>query len=156
MSAALIHKFYQAFAAGNAEEMVSCYHDEIRFRDPAFGELNGDDAKNMWRMLIASSKGRLRVTWSDVQADEKTGRASWKAEYNFSATGRNVVNVISATFEFRDGKIIRHTDEFNMYKWTKQALGWKGWLLGWTGFMQGKIRKQAKRLLEKFSEKRDK
>ena len=32
--------------------MISCYHDNIIFSDPAFGELKGDDAKAMWQNAL--------------------------------------------------------------------------------------------------------
>ncbi|HET6991030.1 MAG TPA: nuclear transport factor 2 family protein [Bacteroidia bacterium] len=146
----LITKFYQSFANKDAEGMVSCYHDEIQFQDPAFGLLKGDDAKKMWRMLMKRSKGEIEITFGNVQADEKTGKANWKAEYVFSQTGRKVVNVISAQFEFRDGKIFRHKDHFSMWKWSRQALGLPGLLLGWSGFMKKKIQERSRKLLENF------
>ena len=60
-----------------------------------------------------------------------TGRAHWVATYTYSATGRPVENRIDATFEFRDGRIVRHRDRFDLYRWARQALGPKGLLLGW-------------------------
>jgi ketosteroid isomerase-like protein len=151
---ALIQTFYQSFAKGDAEGMISCYDDHITFTDPAFGELKGDDAKNMWRMLIANSKGNTKIRFDNVKAGEKTGSADWIAEYTFSQTGRKVINRISASFEFSDKKIIRHTDHFNLWKWSSQALGWKGLLLGWTPFMKNKIQKQTNKLLSVYKSKR--
>lgn len=151
---ALIQAFYQSFANADAEEMVACYDNAIIFTDPAFGTLHGDDAKNMWRMLIANGKGNTKISFSDVKADEKTGSANWTAEYTFSQTGRKVINKISASFEFANGKIVRHTDHFNLWKWSGQALGWKGWLLGWTPFMKNKIQKQTHKLLSAYKSKK--
>lgn len=147
----LIHHFYNSFAERNAEAMISCYDNNIVFTDPAFGTLNGDDAKNMWRMLIHRSKGNLKITYENVQADEKTGSANWIAEYIFAQTGRKVINRIAAKFEFQDGKIIKHTDHFNLWRWTQQAMGWKGLLFGWTPFIQSKIRKQTNQLLKAYT-----
>jgi len=146
----LITKFYQSFADKDVEGMVGCYHDEIQFQDPAFGLLEGDDAKKMWRMLMKRSGGNIKITFSNVQADEKTGSANWKAEYVFSQTGRNVINIVSAQFEFRDGKIISHHDHFNMWKWSRQALGLSGYALGWSGFMKRKIQERSRKLLESW------
>ena len=39
------------------------------------------------------------------------------ATYTFSATGRTVVNRIRARFDFRDGKIVRHVDSFDLWRW---------------------------------------
>lgn len=150
----LIRNFYQSFANTDAEGMIACYDDAIVFTDPAFGTLKGDDAKNMWRMLIANSKGKTKINFSDVKADDKTGSAHWIAEYTFSQTGRKVINKISASFEFANGKIVRHTDHFNLWKWSGQALGWKGWLLGWTPFMKNKIQKQTHKLLSAYKSKK--
>jgi hypothetical protein len=104
-------------------------------------------------MLIKNSKGGSKITFSDVEANDKTGSANWVAEYNFSQTGRHVINKISATYEFKDGLIIKHTDVFDMWAWSKQALGLKGYLLGWSDFLKGKIQQQTNSLLKKFVEK---
>lgn len=135
----IIHQFYLAFAQGDADGMVKHYSDDIKFKDPAFGELQGEDAMNMWRMLIRNGKGGIRIIFSDVEANEKTGSASWTAKYVFSRTGRTVVNKITAQFEFQNGKIITHTDHFDLWMWSRQALGWKGYLFGRTSFMKKKI-----------------
>src|ERR1700752_2857405 len=125
-NAELIKKFYRSFANADAEGMVSCCHEEIQFQDPAFGILKKENAKNMWRMLMERSKGQIKITFDNVVADEMNGSANWIAEYNFGQTGRKVINVISAQFEFKDGKIIKHTDHFSMWKWSRQALGLPG------------------------------
>jgi hypothetical protein len=72
------------------------------------------------------------------------------ASYNFSKKQRPVVNRISAQFYFQDGLIIRHTDDFDIWKWSKQALGLTGYLFGWTGFMQNKIHTNAILSLRKY------
>ena len=149
-NAALIHRFYTAFAAGDIETMVGCYDDQVIFYDPAFGELRGERARKMWRMLHARSKGNLKITYSKVHTHDKTGTAYWVAEYVFGKTGRKVVNHISASFEFRDGKIVRHTDYFDLWKWSMQSLGVSGLMFGWTEWMQKKIRKQALEQLDKY------
>ncbi len=146
----LINSFYESFARTDAEGMVSNYADDIVFSDPAFGEQKGDDAKNMWRMLIANSKGNLKITFGNVHADDTSGSANWVAEYPFSKTGRHVVNKIAARFEFHNGKITRHTDHFDLWKWSQQALGWKGYVFGRTTFMKNKIQEQTKILLKAY------
>ena len=144
----LIQKFYNSFAAGDAEGMVSCYADNIEFTDPAFGHLKGTDAKNMWHMLLKTPG--IKITATNITADDKTGSADWVAVYNFSLTGRQVTNRVHAEFEFENGKIIKHTDDFSFYKWAGQAFGLKGYLLGWTPFMQNKVRQTALGRLGKF------
>jgi len=143
--------FYTAFAKLDAEAMVNCYHDNITFKDPAFGILKGEKAKNMWRMLCESQKGKnFIVETSKIEFINNKGYAHWEAHYTFSKTGRQVHNSIEATFEFKDGKIINHTDQFNLHKWSKQALGFKGWLLGGTNFFKKKLNTQTNQLLSSY------
>ena len=149
----LIQKFYTAFANSNAEEMANCYHKDVLFEDPAFGKLNQKEVTSMWKMLLERSKGNLKIEFYDVIANEKSGSATWIATYLFSQTNRKVVNVIDAKFEFKDELIIKHTDNFDFYKWTKQALGWKAYLLGWTNFIQNKVQKNAKKSLQNYMQK---
>lgn len=148
-----IINFYTAFANADAAKMCECYHPNIQFRDPAFGLLKGDEVCQMWKMLIEKSNGNLKINFSEIKADEYFGSAFWVANYNFSKTNRKVTNSISSKFHFQDGLIIKHIDDFDIWKWSKQALGIKGLLLGWTGFMQKKIQEQARMALKKYSEK---
>jgi limonene-1,2-epoxide hydrolase len=147
----LLEAFYTAFKNLDAETMVNCYHDDVVFKDPAFGILNGDHAKNMWRMLCESQKGKdFKITFSNIEANDFNGSAHWEAFYTFSKTGRKVHNVIEAQFEFKDGKIIKHTDVFDLYRWSKQAFGLTGFLLGWTRFFKNKLNVQTNNLLSKY------
>lgn len=149
----LIFKFYTAFAKADTKTMCECYHTNIQFQDPAFGILKDNDVCKMWNMLIDKSKGNIKIEFLDVKADDYSGTAKWIATYNFSKTNRKVVNVIYAQFQFKDNLIIRHTDNFDLWKWSKQALGFKGLLLGWTGFMQKQIQKQALFSLKNYKQK---
>lgn len=152
-NAELIGRFYQAFQQLDAETMASCYTEDVRFSDPVFTDLRGADAGDMWRMLCAKAQG-FTLTFEGVMADDHSGRARWVATYTFSQTGRTVVNLIEASFRFRDGKICEHRDHFDLWRWARQALGSKGLLLGWTPFVQNAIRQQAGKGLAAFQRNR--
>lgn len=152
-NARLIQQFYQAFQKLDAETMASCYHADIQFSDPVFPQLQGAAASDMWRML-ASRAQDFSLTFSDIDADDAHGQAKWIASYTFSQTGRTVVNHIHARFDFRDGKIIRHVDSFDLWRWAQQALGMKGLLLGWTPLVRNAIRKQAAKGLAIYRSKK--
>lgn len=149
----LITHFYNSFDRGDAEIMAGIYHDDVIFNDPAFGQLKGEEVRNMWRMLISRSRGDMKITLKTVKADEHKGNAEWTAEYTFGPDSRKVLNSIKAEFEFKDGKIISHTDHFDLWGWSKQALGWKGHLFGWSSFLQKGIQKKTQSLLKAFIEK---
>jgi hypothetical protein len=65
-----------------------------------------------------------------------------------------VHNVIEARFAFRDGKIVRHDDSFDLWRWACMALGPKGRLLGWLPAVQKAIRREAMSNLERYMERR--
>ena len=146
---ALIRRFYSAFQQRDATGMVACYAPDVQFSDPVFTDLRGAAAGAMWKMLCARGKD-LKIEFRDVRADDTTGSAHWEAWYTFSTTGRKVHNIIEATFEFSDGKITRHTDRFDLHRWSGLALGLPGKLLGWTPLLQNKIRAMAKKGLDDY------
>ena len=145
----LITQFYYSFANNKVKSMINCYDNKIVFKDPVFGELKGNKAKQMWKMLLSKNKN-IKITTSDIFVGENSGVVKWKAEYTYGKNKRKIVNNVMATFEFKDGKIIKHIDNFNFYNWSKQALGIKGLLLGWTTFFQKKIQKKANSKLNLF------
>ena len=129
--------------------MQACYADNATFNDAIFKNLNADQTRAMWEMLLTKSKD-IRVLYNAVTADDRNGKAHWDAYYTFTSTGNKVVNKVDATFEFENGKILRHTDNFDFYAWAKQALGLSGLLLGWTSFMKNKIQTTGQENLAKF------
>lgn len=147
-NAVLIEGLYTALAARDGAAMGRCYADDARFSDPVFQNLDAAGVRAMWAMLCARAVD-LDVSVTDVVADDRRGSARWVATYTFSKTGRKVCNVIDARFEFRDGLIVRHTDCFDLWRWSGMALGLKGWLLGWTPLVRNAIRREAMRGLQR-------
>ena len=145
----LINKFYTAFKNKDVTGMQDCYSDQATFSDPVFTDLNAQQVRAMWAMLIQSGKD-MRVEFTAVKATENGGTAHWDAYYTFSATGRKVWNQVDAVFIIENGKIVQHQDHFDFYKWSKQALGLPGILLGWTSFLRNKVKKQASEKLAAY------
>jgi ketosteroid isomerase-like protein len=144
-----IERLYAAFAARNGSAMTACYAPGAHFRDPAFGDLEGDDVGAMWRMLTGRARD-LEITLRGHEADEKAGTAHWIARYTFS-TGRRVENDIHARFHFDDaGLITDHVDDFDFHKWASQALGPKGHLVALLSPLRAKARAQALAQLDAY------
>lgn len=151
---ALVEKFYTAFQNRDAETMASCYADDVRFHDPAFGDLRGEQARNMWRMLIARASDDFRLDFQVLDANDVAARVKWDAHYTFTQTGRKVHNQIEANFRISNGLITEHRDAFSMHKWSSQALGMTGTLLGWTPIVKNKVQKMSRSFLDKFEAER--
>jgi len=147
-NAQLIEKFYSSFQKKDAAGMIACYHPEVEFADAVF-VLKAKQAGAMWHMFCEGGRD-LAVTFGDIQADDARGQAHWEATYTFSATGRKVHNIIEAEFQFRDGKIIRHQDRFDFWRWARMVLGLPGLLLGWTPLVRDQVKRIGRGNLEKF------
>ena len=146
-NAQVIRELYDALDHHDGETMARQYAPDARFKDPAFGELSGEEAGDMWRMLTGRSKD-LSVELADHAAEGDAGTAHWIATYTFS-TGRHVVNDIHARFRFRDGKIVEHDDSFSFSRWARQALGPAGLVLGLPPMNQ-LVRRKARGDLAEF------
>ncbi len=149
----LINKFYTCFKNRDYKGMQDCYADTAVFSDEVFVNLNSKQVKAMWEMLVTGGKD-TKLDFKNVTASGTRGDAEWTAYYTFSATGRKVVNNVKGNFIIENGKIIKHTDVFSFYKWSKQALGISGALLGWTPFLKKKVRKFAMSRLSDFQAKK--
>jgi ketosteroid isomerase-like protein len=145
----LITSFYEAFQRKDYEAMNACYGPSIVFSDPVFQHLEGEQVKAMWHMLCERGTD-LVVTFSDVTETDEGATAHWEASYTLAGSDRQINNVIDARFVIRDGLIYGHTDSFDLWAWTRMALGAPGTLLGWSGPIQNKVRDTAGRQLNRF------
>ena len=146
---AVITGFYEAFSRRDFRGMACWYDPNVEFTDPAFGTLRGKRAFAMWAMLTSQGKG-LKIQFSQVRAEGTSGHAHWDAYYSFPflAFTNQVENRIDATFELRDGKIVRHHDSFDLQRWMKMAL----WPLDGV-ISEDTFRGFARKKLDEFIEK---
>lgn len=169
----VIEVFYTCFQRRDWKGMLDCYRPDIFFYDPVFQNLEGRQVGAMWEMLLSNAKD-LSFSFSNIQMEKgpegqtsttsglssaetvaagssvSYGSCQWEAAYTFSQTGRRVINKGKAWFTFSDGKIAEHMDDWSLWKWSRQALGIPGILFGWTPVLQNKIRRQARKSLDKF------
>jgi ketosteroid isomerase-like protein len=149
----LIQRFYGAFARHDPAAMAACYTPDVHFSDPVFTDLHGEEPGAMWEMLIGRGPD-LKITLVEHEADQERGSAHWLADYTFSATGRQVHNDVRAEFSFENGLIASHRDRFDLYSWSRQAIGPVGILLGWTRPLQSRLRRTARDSLDEFMGRR--
>lgn len=148
----IIENFYSAFQNLDSKTMNSFLAEDIVFEDPAFGKLKGDEVKYMWQFLCENAKD-FKMEFSDISAKGNNGTAHWEAHYTFSKTGNNVHNIINAQFEFKDGFIIKHKDDFDIKKWVKQAMGSVVGLIGGSFLVKNAVRKKSKSILANYMRK---
>ena len=142
-------KFYESFSRLDWQSMNSCYADDCSFSDPIFQNLNAKEAKAMWKMLCTTAKD-FSLTFEIGEKDKDSIVVNWQAKYTFSKTGRRVTNQVHTKLKIRDGKISEHIDQFDLYKWARQALGTAGFLFGWAPPFQAKVQENACSSLQKF------
>lgn len=146
----VVHAFYSAFIRRDFQSMQAAYRDDATFSDNVFGTLNVKETKAMWQMLIEKGTD-LKVNYGYVKSREgNIVTCEWTAEYSFGKNRRPVVNRIKTYMEIEDGKIVKHRDRFDIYRWAKQAIGTSGFFFGWMLFFQQGIRKKALASLYSF------
>jgi len=152
-NALLIRRFYDSFARRDAEGMLACYADDVKFSDAVFVDLDDAEARAMWRMLCGRASD-LRIATTSIAADDRHGSADWVADYTFSRSNRPVHNRVHAEFDFAGGLIVRHRDSFDLWRWAGMALGPVGKLLGWLPPFQKKIRGNARAGLHAYMQRK--
>ncbi len=149
----IINQFYNAFAQGNAKAMNKHYAEKVCFKDPAFGSLKNERVKFMWLMLLSQKRDDTSITYEIIEVSENTAIVKWVAKYQFGPKERKVINHVTSELCLENQKIVEHYDDFNLWRWTRQALGIPGLLFGWSSFMRQKIQKQLNKRLDRFIEK---
>lgn len=144
-----IIELYDALKRRDGAAMGGLYHPEATFRDPMFGQLSRADVVSMWQMLCARGKD-LELTLVRSGAEGDRGYAEWEAQYTFAKTGKKVHNRVRSEFVFRDGLIYQQTDDFDLWRWLRMALGAPGRLFGWAPPLKNAVRKEAIRNLHAY------
>lgn len=145
----LLRRLFDRLAARDAEGAARCYHRDIFFTDPLFPRVRGDDVRALWVMMFDDVE-ELRVTLSEVSADQDGGRAAWTATYRLGANGRRMSTSGRSLFAFRDGLVCRHYDHFSLWRWCAAALGPAGAALGWFGPFRWAVRQSFARRFDRF------
>ncbi len=119
-----VHKFYSAFAAGDAETMAAQYADVEGpvFSDPIFIKLNVGDTRAMWKMLL-SSPSKVTVNYQVEAVSDTQAIVHWQADYVLSKTNRPVRNLVTSYLTFEGGKIVRQKDQFDLCAWARMGFG---------------------------------
>lgn len=145
-------RFYEAFMVRDHYTMGLLYAEHATFSDPVFPLLNARGARMMWNMLLTRAED-LGIEVKIIEDSPAHASVDWVAHYTFGATGRPVVNRVHTEMALSNGRIVRQVDSFSLWRWSRQALGAKGWLLGWTPVVRDRIRAQAANSLREYARK---
>lgn len=144
----VLDRFYSAFTRHDWQAMGECYADDARFSDPVFPALDAAGVRAMWKMLLGGGTD-LQLEYTLQQDGPAHGVCTWEARYTFGGTGRAVHNVVHSDFILHNGLITVQHDQFNLWRWSRQALGPVGLLLGWSPLVHNKVRDMAAARLAK-------
>ena len=86
-----------------------------------FKMLNKSKGPAMWSPRAQSDRMRFAEAW----------REQLESMDNLDLFQESVNGLL-----FEGDKIVKHVDDFNMWKWTRMALGLPGMLLGWSSFLE--------------------
>lgn len=151
---ATIEALYAAMERHDGDAMAACYAPDAIFTDPVFVTLQDGEPQDMWRMLMGRSRDMTVELVEREASDGDRGTAHWVARYTFGQTGRRVVNDVRSVFRFTaDGLILDQQDDFDFWRWARQALGTPGLLAGWTPVLQHSVRDKARAGLAAFRDR---
>lgn len=137
----LLTRLFRCLNAHDPNGRADCYAEDATFTDIAFTLRNKREIHAMWDMICSDNKERIKsdiaVTVTELSAGDTKGRAVVIDDYTFRDTGRKVHDRIVSTFSFRDGKIIKQTDECDSVDWAHQAFGGiQGYVAGHVEFIR--------------------
>lgn len=120
--------FFAAFSRRDAAAMEQAYDPKVRFRDPLFGTLRGRPrVMEMWNTIIPAANAQtfeIKPSQRGAPVRNPDGsyevRMHWDASYDLGK--RHVENHADTVLTIRDGKIISQRDDWDLKKWTAQAV----------------------------------
>ena len=148
-----LQTFYHAFLALDARKMSACYAADARFADPLMRVEGRDGIGSMWQMLCDAIVSNGRADWrllvGELQIEGERGHVHWEPKYRFGSDDQRVHNLIDSSFTFNEqGLIASQHDRYDLWRWSRQALGTRGTLLGWMPWFRARLRERAARHLE--------
>lgn len=141
-----VETYWDALANKAATTMASCYAPGATFQDPVFN-LQGVGIGKMRQNLFGSASD-LQIQTDPLTVDGNKATGTWHASYTCTMAGRMVHYTNHSTFEAQDGVIVAQQDHFNLWKWTRMALGSNGKVLGCTPLVRKKVRTMATKRLK--------
>jgi SnoaL-like domain len=156
----VVGRFFEAFAASDWQTMARCYHDKASFSDPVYPDLREERIVYMWHQLLggietskskrgskkSSSLNNLKLEYRVLFGDERKAQVQWTATYLYEK--RSVSNQVLSTLAIWDDKIVRQVDEYNFWRWSRQALGLTGLAFGAMPWYQRSVQRSAQSRLE--------
>lgn len=146
----ILQNYYDVFQNLELDKMSNYYHSDVEFYDHAFGTLNKDELMAMWSMLFHKAFKSLTIEVSNIKVVDNIGFAHVECYYTYSLTNRKVHNIIDTTIKFKEDKIIKQIDIFNLKRWAEQSLGWKQSVFAGTTFFKNRLQKQTGTALDKY------
>ncbi|WP_342269364.1 nuclear transport factor 2 family protein [Spiroplasma endosymbiont of Aspidapion aeneum] len=152
----IINEFYSAFKKGDYQKMNSLYGEDIIFNDSIFKDLDYLQVTSMWEMLLSKKEeSKFSIEYEVLLDHNDEYYVMWSAHYLFGPKRRKVSNIVKSEMVIKDKKIALHTDVFDFYKWSKQAIGIASILFGKRKFFHNKICSVANKNLMNYISNKD-
>ncbi len=156
----VVGRFFEAFAASDWQTMARCYHDKASFSDPVYPDLREERIVYRWHQLLSAAEtstlksgsknshslNNLKLEYRVLFGDERKAQVLWTASYLYQ--NRSVSNEVLSTLAIWDDKIVRQVDEYNFWRWSRQALGLTGLAFGAMPWYQRSVQRSAQSRLE--------
>lgn len=116
--AAITRRLQRALRSGDLDSIARCYDANAEYSDPVLGGLGAGSARRAWSLILPLLRDPC-WHFSVVDVGLCSSRSRSRLEFLFAPTARPVVLDISTVLCIRDGRIVRHDDEFSLSDWAK-------------------------------------
>ncbi len=149
----IVTQFFEAFAKHDWRSIARCYHDKASYSDPLFPDLRGERIVYMWYQMLGTAGAKQTHSMNDLNleyrilfGDERKAQVEWTANYVYA--GRYVRIEGLTTLAIWDDKIVRHVNEYNFWRWIRQAKGLTGLVFGGLPAYQRNVQRSAQSLVD--------
>lgn len=115
---AITRRLQVALRTGDLDAIARCYNPFAAYSDPVLGDLGAGSARQAWSLILPLLRS---PSWSFSIDDVGllSSRASTRLTFLFAPTARPVTLDISTVLQVRDGRIVRHDDDFSLFAWSQ-------------------------------------
>jgi hypothetical protein len=124
-----ISKLFTAIETGDTYSIMECYHDFSTIYDPIVGTIYGEVAP-YYPSLLATSFLSARIEVTKLVTEKLSGFAEVKIQLTRRESNKVITCRGRLEFEFKDGKICRQVNEYNVWHLMREIDGKPGSLFG--------------------------
>jgi ketosteroid isomerase-like protein len=138
-----VEQLFHATRTRDADAMLAAYAEDAVIGHPLLGRLTKGAYAAALQVFLRQTPV-YELTFQINRAGIDSVEAEWALAYVFQSTGRAIRTEGESRFQIAATRIVRQHDDFDRREWSRQALGFSGYILsfvpGWRSFLERELR----------------